>query len=50
MLYGERLFQCGIGVLVLAGIIGIIFLVLNCILGKKLKKKLVQEYGEKRHR
>ncbi len=47
-IYGESLFQCGLIVLAAAVVIGLVFLLVNLILGKNLRKKLVQEYGERK--
>ena len=48
MLYGEALFHCGIAVLCGAGGLALVFLIAFTLTGRRLRKRLDEEYGEKR--
>lgn len=49
MIYGSTLFHIGVGVMCAAAALGILSGVVFSITGRKLKKTLNEEYGEKRH-
>ena len=49
MIYGEALFHCGVAVMCVAAGIAALAAVVFSVSGKRLKKTLDMEYGEKRH-
>lgn len=46
--YGETLFHCGIGILAIAAVLAVIGIAVYCVSGKRLHRRLEQEYGKKR--
>lgn len=49
MIYGTELFHVGVGVMCAAAAFGVLSCVIFTVTGRRLKKKLEEEYGKKRH-
>ena len=49
MIYGNTLFHLGVGVMCAAAVMGLVSGVIFSVTGRRLKKTLNEEYGEKRH-